>query len=137
YSKEIAAYLSYLCCLDGTIPQGAGTSPMISNIILLNLDKRLYNYSENRGIVYSRYADDLVFSGKEIPYNFKDMIFTNIQDEGFKINYNKVKEYFEGHRKLVTGILVSQDKIRLQKTKRREIKEQVHYLLKFGVIDQV
>lgn len=137
YSKEIAGYLSYLTCLNGTIPQGAGSSPMISNIILQNLDKRLNNFAQNQGVVYSRYADDLIFSGEQIPLNFKAIVIQNINSEGFTVNNEKVKEYSINHRKLVTGILVKKDEIRLQKSKRREIKEQVHYIEKFGILDQI
>ena len=137
YSKEISAYLAYLCCLDGSIPQGAGSSPLISNIILYNLDKRLYKLSENNGVVYSRYADDLVFSSDKFHHEFKNIVISNIKDEGFTINYEKLKEYSESHRKLVTGILIKKDQIRLQKSVRKEIKEQVYYILRYGVLDQV
>lgn len=137
YSKEIAAYLSYLCCLNDSIPQGAGTSPLISNIILQNLDKRLYNFSKNQGVTYSRYSDDLIFSGDEIPLGFKETVILNIEDEGFKIRIEKLKEYYTTHRKLVTGILIKQNQIRLQKSVRRDIKEQVYFLLKYGILDQV
>ena len=137
YSKEVSSYLSYLCCLNGSIPQGAGSSPIISNIILYNLDNRLFQFSSKHKITYSRYADDLIFSGKNIKADFKDMIILMIKEEGFNINYKKLKKYSKLHRKLVTGILVKGDEIRLQKSVRKEIKEQVYYILRYGVIDQV
>lgn len=137
YSKEIAAYLSYLCCLNESIPQGAASSPMISNIILLNLDKRLNNFSRNQGIVYSRYADDMTFSAPELPFDFKSIVFRNIANEGFKVNFSKLKQYSATHRKLVTGILVKDKEIRLQKSIRKEIREQVYFISKFGILDQI
>lgn len=137
YSKEIAAYLSYLTCLNGSIPQGAGSSPMISNIILQNLDKRLANFSKKNDVVYSRYADDLIFSAEQIPSNFKELVIQNIHNEGFKVNNEKIKEYSLNHRKLVTGILIKKTEIRLQKSKRKEIEEQVYYIKKFGILDQI
>ncbi len=137
YSKEIAGFLTQLCCLNGSIPQGAATSPMISNIILKTLDKRLYNFSKNNNIIYSRYADDLIFSGKNIPLDFELLVIMNIEDSGFKVNTLKTRRYSGLDRKLVTGIVVSEDKIRLPKKTRREIKSQVYYLKKFGILDQV
>ncbi len=137
YSKEVSAYLSYLCCLDGSIPQGAGSSPMISNIILHTLDNRLSSFSKKYNIIYSRYADDLIFSGQEIPDDFKDLVVLNIEDEGFKINTEKTKEYSIDHRKMITGLLVSETDIRLPKIKRREIQQQVFFLKKYGIMDQV
>ena len=137
YSKEIAAYLSYLCCLNGSIPQGAASSPIISNIILSNLDKRLNNFSRNQGVVYSRYADDMTFSAKELPFDFKSIVFRNIANEGFQVNFSKLKEYSNTHRKLVTGILVKDKKIRLQKKMRKEMRDQVYFIQKFGILDQI
>jgi retron-type reverse transcriptase len=137
YSKEVSAYLSYLCCLEGSIPQGAGSSPIISNIIFYTLDKKLNEYSVNHKITYSRYSDDLVFSGNKFHYDFKNSIISLIINEGFSINYKKLKEYTESHRKLVNGVLVKKNEIRLQKSIRIEIKEQVYYILRYGILDQV
>ncbi|WP_372744148.1 retron St85 family RNA-directed DNA polymerase [Lutibacter sp.] len=136
YSKEIAGYLTKLCCLDGALPQGAATSPIISNIILNTLDKRLCNFSKNNGIKYTRYADDIVFSGEAITADFQNLVIRNIQDSGFKINSAKTKKYREEHRKIVTGIVVSKDNIRLPKVKRREIKSEVYFLIKHGILAQ-
>jgi len=137
YSKKVSYYLTNLCCLHGSIPQGAATSPMISNIILLNLDKRLSTFSSNNNIKYSRYADDLVFSGNFETYNFKTIVIMDIEDEGFKVNSEKTREYSEDHRKMVTGIVVGKEKIRLPKAKRREIRKEVFFIKKYGILDQV
>lgn len=137
YNKEVTYYLSRLCCLKDQLPQGAATSPLISNIILSNLDKRLFNFASNNKLIYSRYADDLVFSGDSIPEHFKVLTIMNIQDEGFIVNPDKMIEYSECQRKLITGIVVKKDSIRLPKDLRREIKQQAHFILKFGILDQV
>ncbi|NIK93095.1 RNA-directed DNA polymerase [Mangrovimonas sp. CR14] len=137
YSKEVSYYLTNLCCLNGSIPQGAASSPMISNIILFNLDKRLSVFSKNHGVKYSRYADDLVFSGNFQSFGFKNLVIMNIEDEGFKANTDKTREYCEGHRKMITGIVVEKDRIRLPKAKRREIRTEVYFLMKYGIFDQV
>lgn len=137
YTKAVAGYLAKLCCLNDSIPQGAATSPMISNIILNSLDRRLYILSKNIGVKYSRYADDLVFSGEHIPHEFASSVVKNIEDYGFNVNIVKSRHYKSQQRKMITGIVVGDDNIRLPKVKRREIKKEVHYLKKFGVLDQV
>lgn len=136
YSKEITYYLTNLCCLNNSIPQGAATSPIISNVILLNLDKRLNNLCSNNNIRYSRYADDLIFSGADSVLKFKNLFEKNIKSEGFRINELKTKEYHSMHRKMVTGIVVGSDKISLPKSKKREIRQEVYYLLKYGILEQ-
>lgn len=137
YNKEVTYYLSKLCCLKEQLPQGAASSPLISNIILFNLDKRLFKFASNNQLIYSRYADDLVFSGDAIQSDFRILVAMNIQDEGFSLNPDKTIEYSENQRKLITGVVVKKDSIRLPKDLRREIKQQAHYILKFGILDQV
>ncbi|GAK95508.1 Retron-type RNA-directed DNA polymerase [Nonlabens tegetincola] len=137
YSKEVAGYLSNLCCLNEALPQGAGSSPIISNIILRTLDNRLSNIASKSEIVYSRYADDLVFSGSKIPLDFEVVLTQKINDFGFKLNLKKTKFYKKGDRKLVTGVVVNSDGIRLPKSKRKQIKKEVYYLKKYGIQDQV
>lgn len=137
YSKEVAGYLSSLCCLNGSIPQGAATSPIISNIILLNLDKRMFSFANKYNITYSRYADDLVFSGDILYEDFMQLVEKNIMDEGFKINESKTRYYEESHRKMVNGLIIKQDRIRLPKYKRRIIRHEVHCIIKYGIINQI
>lgn len=137
YSKEVAFYLSSLCCLNGSIPQGAATSPIISNIILKTLDRRLSKLSTKFNLTYSRYADDMVFSGKSIPIVLEENVNREIEILGFDINKSKTKRYYKNCRKMVTGIVVGETEIRLPKYKRREIKQEVYFLKKYHILDQV
>lgn len=60
---EVAAdRIADLCTLDGSLPQGAPTSPRLANILSIPMDRRLAGLARSRGATYSRYADDLVFS---------------------------------------------------------------------------
>lgn len=137
YSKEVTYLLSRLCCLNDSLPQGAASSPTISNIVLHTLDKRLQNFSITENITYSRYADDLIFSGESIPIDFKILAIMNINDSGFEVNSKKIIEYSGKQRKLVTGLLVTDSRIRLPKQSRRDITQSVYYLLKYGILDQI
>jgi retron-type reverse transcriptase len=137
YSKEVAFYLSRLCCLNDSIPQGAASSPIISNIILKTLDNRLSKLSFQSNLTYSRYADDMVFSGKHIPIGLEEIVNNKIETLGFDINKSKTKRYNKKCRKMVTGIVVGETEIRLPKYKRREIRQEVYFMKKFQISDQV
>jgi RNA-directed DNA polymerase len=63
YTNEVSFLLSKLCTFKNTLPQGAPTSPYLSNIHCQRLDKRLEGLSAKIGADYSRYADDITFSG--------------------------------------------------------------------------
>lgn len=66
YPKKISFYMSRLCCYEDGLGQGAPTSPFLSNLLLFSLDKRLGNLAEKNNFIYTRYADDIVFSGEKI-----------------------------------------------------------------------
>ena len=60
--KEVAVLLAKICCYKGTLPQGAPTSPTISNMICRRLDSRLRLLAKKSRASYTRYADDITFS---------------------------------------------------------------------------
>nr|WP_152557913.1 retron St85 family RNA-directed DNA polymerase [Nonlabens ulvanivorans] len=137
YSKEVSYFLNALCSLDGCLPQGAVTSPKISNIILYYLDKNLSTLCHNNEVKYSRYADDLVFSANELPINLKSIVSSSIIENGFEINYAKLTEYSSEQRKLVTGIVIKEKGLTLPRSKKLSIRNDVFFLLKYGIEDQI
>ncbi|MDX2306295.1 MAG: reverse transcriptase family protein [Microscillaceae bacterium] len=119
YSTLIANLLSKLCSLNESIPQGASTSPYLSNIILKDFDQNVGSYCTDNGICYTRYADDLTFSGN-IFYEKEliEFIEANLKQENFKLNHHKTKIMTNNLRQVVTGIVVN-EKIQVPKTKRK------------------
>jgi retron-type reverse transcriptase len=80
-------FLAGLCCLNGRLPQGAPTSPAISNLILYEMDDLLFKLGQRNLLTYTRYADDLSFSGNNpIPKSFQTAVSRAIKAGGFKIN---------------------------------------------------
>lgn len=132
YPNQIAFYLARICSYDDNLPQGAPTSPMISNIIARVLDSRLMKFSKHYGLKYTRYADDLVFSGDEIPYKFVEYISNIIKDEGFSLNEKKTKLYKDNGRRIVTGISISSDELKIPREYKRKIRQELFYIKKFG-----
>jgi len=100
------------------LPQGAPTSPGISNIIAFKLDLRLRKLADSIGLVYTRYADDLIFSGSiqtKLPIILIKRI---IREEGFLVNNGKTVIQREGQRQIVTGLTTSNG-IHVQKHTRK------------------
>ena len=133
YTPNVSWLLATLCCLDNQLPQGAPTSPQLSNIIARHMDKRLYRLAKSFGYRYSRYADDISFSGENIPVAFIMYVTTIIEECGFKVNPKKVRLYKEPDKKILTGILLKDGMMRLPREKRREYKQEIYYAIKYGV----
>lgn len=115
--RNIAAILTNICCHpDGFLPQGAPTSPIITNILCKTLDKELDNLSKRYSITYSRYADDITFSSNKAFNSYfltqeellSDDIKRKIEQNGFLINENKFRYSKFNQRKEVTGIIVNE-----------------------------
>lgn len=109
-NEDIAHLISLLCSYQGSLPQGAPTSPLLSNIVTQQLDRRLNKYCLIKKIKYSRYADDLTFSwNKEIPADTLISDITKIvNEEDFLINELKTRIKSRMDRQQVTGLVVNQ-----------------------------
>lgn len=115
------------------LPQGAPTSPTLSNIIARRLDKRLLGYALNNNLQYSRYADDITFSGIGEKSLKMSVISKIIQEEGFEINKSKIRYFGKSSNKhMVTGLIVS-DKIRIPKKFKKEVERHLYFCIKYGV----
>ena len=133
YNEEISYALGELCTFNWRLPQGAPTSPMISNLIAWRMDIKLSKFCEKRGLIYSRYADDITISGNKNLPRYKTLIFRIIEEEGFSINEEKVRLLGRGSSQKVTGVIVN-DKISLGRKRRKRLEAIIHNILKNGPI---
>jgi RNA-directed DNA polymerase len=108
FTNEIATALTLLCTYKGALPTGAPTSPVLANLCSLALDEKLLFNAQNHGLTYTRYADDLTFSGDEY-ISEKTMlgIIDTIQSEDFKINLKKLRCIGTNKKQKITGIVVN------------------------------
>lgn len=144
FKKPIANILAGLCCIkekdnDGAVkyilPQGAPTSPLITNAICDTLDRRLSGLARRFNLHYSRYADDITFSSMHNVYNeggnFRKELRRLIEGQNFKMNEAKTRLQKKGERQEVTGIIVS-NKVNTSAAFVSEIRNLLHIWEKYG-----
>lgn len=133
YSKNAAEVLARVCCYEETLPQGAPTSPYMSNLILKDMDQELEIFCKKKKITYTRYADDMSFSSNEEIGGFLKDICSIIENYSFKINEKKTCYYKDPYRKIVTGLVVKENGICVPKKFKRKFKQEIYYCKKLGV----
>lgn len=132
YSENNRILLSLICSHSGTLPQGAPTSPVISNIIMKDFDDVVGKWCDKRKIRYTRYCDDMTFSGDFIPNETIKFVGRELKKMGFFLNGKKTTIVRDGQKKIVTGIVVN-EKLNASSSYRKEIRQTVYYCKKFGV----
>jgi len=130
YSKNISSILTNLCTFEGGLPQGAPTSPKLANLACAKLDYRVHGYAGQKGIVYTRYADDITLSAQTAKkiYKAKQFIGTIISNEGFAINRAKTRISGTQSQKKITGLILSENHVGIGRDKYREIRSKIHHL---------
>ena len=152
YSGSVATMLALLCTepprvaetLAGKsvhvaigerrLPQGACTSPTITNVICRRLDRRLRGHADRYGYSYTRYADDLTFSSAATDRVGALLAGARriIRDEGFLEHEEKTRIMRRGRAQLVTGLTVN-DKVSLSRQRRRELRAILHNTVRAGL----
>lgn len=133
YTKEVSFFLAKLCTYEDKLPQGSPASPMLSNIVNLKLDKRLSALAKTYEASYSRYADDITFSGNSGIKNIIKLAISVLNEEGYEINQRKTRIAYGHQRQEVTGIIVNGEKLSVNKKYKRKLNQEIYYCLKFGV----
>lgn len=137
YTKEVSFILARLCTYNGCLPQGSPASPYISNIVCLKLDKRLVSLAMKYNADYSRYADDITFSGNSGVRKCIVIISKIIEDEGFSVNMKKTRIAYRHQKQEVTGLIVNGGNVRVDKKYKRKLQQDIYYCQKYGVSDHL
>ena len=132
FSHEVSTALALLCCYEKKLPMGACTSPVISNLICLQMDALFIKWSNEQKIKYTRYADDISFSSM-MAFSQKQIedIRTIIQNERFEINEKKLRIQSRCTTMWVTGIKVNQ-KLNVNRTYIRNLRAILYDIKKNG-----
>ena len=132
YSQEVLGFL----------PQGAPTSGALANLVVHDLDATFSALAQNQRMVYTRYADDLTFSSIE-DFNRGQAtrlihdVDIALRKAGFSLHKKKTRVVPPGGRKIVLGLLVDRDHVRLNRAMRSRIAEHVRGVEKFGLSQHV
>ena len=134
FSKEVSTIISQLVCYDKKLPQGAPTSPIISNLIFNIVDLRILSLAKKYKLSYTRYADDMSFSTNNRAFqtdyiNFIQELRNLLENSGFEINENKTRLEYYSLRQEVTGLTVNK-KINVSRKFIKQTKAMVDQLFK-------
>lgn len=135
FSVPATSLLTNICTYNGQLPQGAPTSPYIANLVMKHFDEKIGQWCKERNITYTRYCDDMTFSGDKadirrvhIVRKVKSMLYRM----GFALNDNKTVYITSSQQQRVTGVVVN-EKATLSRNQRRAIRQEVYYCQKYGV----
>ena len=112
FTKEVATIIAQLVCYKGKLPQGAPTSPIISNLIFNIVDLQILALAKKYRLNYTRYADDMSFSTNKKVFekehlNFIQELTDLLGKNGFEINPNKTRLEYCSSKQEVTGLTVN------------------------------
>lgn len=136
YSVLISNLLAKLCTKNNCLPQGAPTSPYLSNLFFLPADNLISDYCKKHSIRYTRYADDLSFSGEFNEDDLLKFVYGIVANLGLTINPDKTRLMKPNERQTVTGIVVNK-KPQVVFHKRNKIRQELYYIKKFGIINHM
>lgn len=132
YNEAVATMLANLCTKENKLPQGAPTSPALSNIVFLVADKRISSFMKKKDVRYTRYADDMTFSGDFEPGMVMKFVKSVLEENGLSINNKKTRVQKKHQRQVVTGITVNK-KMKAPREMRRKLRQSVYYIEKYGL----
>jgi RNA-directed DNA polymerase len=123
FNREVATTLARICCFESKLPQGAPTSPIVSNLLCAGLDAELRRLAEKSRCVYTRYADDITISTSMDPFpdqlarlrpfpkqpalEIRKSLSKIVERNGFRINVVKTRLRNRHRRQEVTGLTVN------------------------------
>ena len=132
YAEPLRILLTMLCYHKDALPQGAPSSPTITNIILNEFDEQIGQWCREQGIAYTRYCDDMTFSGDFDPAEVIRFVRLELKKMGFLLNEQKTRIQRPGQQQNVTGIVVN-EKLSIPADYRRKLRQELYYCRKFGI----
>jgi RNA-directed DNA polymerase len=147
FPSKVAIVLAKLCTCNDELPQGAPTSPFISNVIMRRCDSQLRAFARGNGLMYTRYADDLTFSSRQAsPPNILNLpapqppsptatsVPLILEKAGFKVNTKKSRHITRQQRMRVTGITINK-RLNVSRDYIRRVRKLIYLVKKLGVPD--
>lgn len=136
FPKPVGMILTYLCTYDNHLTQGSPTSAYISNLVMKEFDEELGFWCDLRNISYTRYSDDMTFSGNFSPSELIIKVRKMLYKLGLELNNDKIHIVRRSSSQSVTGIIVN-EKMQVNIKYRNKIRQEIYYIKKFGLISHL
>lgn len=128
---DIISVIIDICTLNDILPQGAISSPSLSNLVLRKIDQRITLYCQRLGVTYTRYADDLLFSSCEINFLKQKWFIAKIKhilkSQNLRVNYGKIKY---GKDRMVLNGYVIEENVNLSRKKLYDLNSVLYFFNK-------
>lgn len=128
YPHNVAYLMAKLCSYSGALPQGGASSPCLSNVLMLGVDRQIEALAASRGLRYTRYVDDITLSGSKVGAVVDD-ISAILGTMSLQLNSKKMRLQ-RGQKKLVTGISIGSGTMKVPRAMRRRFKDQAFRAIK-------
>ncbi len=138
-SVPATTLLTRLCTYKARLPQGAPTSPYIANLVMKQFDAKLGSWCSEHSIAYTRYCDDMTFSGDKADIrsdNVVGKVRRMLSYMGFALNDKKTVFISSSQQQRVTGVVVNK-KTTLSRTQKRTLRQEVYFCKKYGVVESI
>jgi len=134
--------LPYYPSRQGRLPQGAPTSGALANAVMKSTDERLSNFALRNDLVYTRYSDDMVFSGtgkfsRDVASDLLGEIRRIVTGAGFALHQRKSQLVPPGARKVVLGVMIGADRISILPEQRQRLNLYLHAIHRYGLLEFV
>ena len=136
FAEPIRVLLTMLCYYKESLPQGAPTSPAITNIIMYDFDETVGAFCNEKKIAYTRYCDDMTFSGDFDEGEVIAFVKGELCKLGLFLKNRKTAVIPASKRQTVTGIVVN-EKLNITKDYKKKIRQEMHYIQKFGLDEHI
>ena len=132
FPKSVGMILTYLCTCGNHLTQGSPTSAYISNLVMKEFDEELGAWCSSNNISYTRYSDDMIFSGNFNPSDLIIKVRKMLYKLGLELNNDKIHTVYNSSRQNVTGIVVN-EKVQVSRKYRDKIRQEIYYIKKYGL----
>lgn len=136
FPKPVGMLLTYLCTYNDHLTQGSPTSSYISNLVMKDFDEELGSWCEENNISYTRYSDDMTFSGNFNPSELIIKVKRMLHKLSLDLNDDKTHVVYKSARQDVTGITVN-EKIQVNIKYRKNIRQEIYYIKKYGLVSHL
>ncbi|WP_355705036.1 reverse transcriptase family protein [Microbacterium oxydans] len=133
FDAQVCQWIEGVCFVSGSLPLGYRSSPALSNIAFASADLEIFNFAAKAGVEYTRWVDDLSFSGEGVGDGFLEGLQALLADEGWLVNARKTR--FMRRAPYVLGLYVGRDATepRLPRRIKQRLLLESYYFAKYGM----